>query len=104
MLTVQWQKAWAACQMCWAPQAICHTCEAAHDHRPMQYKRQRGGQWQYCRVLCEVVTAIMQHASEDVVVWIDEEAVKAGFKTEHGMKEYLGSVVQHRGVEMGGMC
>ena len=46
----------------------------------------------------------MQHAGGDAVLWIDNEAVKAGFEADRGMEGWLGSVVKHGGVEMSGMC
>jgi hypothetical protein len=46
----------------------------------------------------------MQHAGEEAISWVDDEAAKAGFEGDQGMERWLGSVVQHRGVEISGMC
>lgn len=104
LTTVRWQQAWAACQTCWDPRAICHMWEAVHDRGPTQHRRRRGGQCQYRGVLCEAVAALIQHAGEDAVSWMEDEAMKAGFDGDQRVNSWLGSVVRHGGVEMSGMC
>lgn len=101
---VQWQQAWAACQSCWAPRAICYAWEAVHDRGPTRYQRRKGGQCQYPGVLCEAVAIVMQHAGKEAVLQVDEQARKAGFEGPDGVQRYLGSVVKQDGVEMSGMC
>ena len=64
---VRWRQAWAACQTCWAPRAICHRWEAVHDRGPTQYQRRIGGQCQYSGVLCEAVAILLQYSSEEGV-------------------------------------
>lgn len=36
---IRWEAAWTACQWCWAPQAICHSWQAVHDHGPTRYRK-----------------------------------------------------------------
>jgi hypothetical protein len=47
---------------------------------------------------------LMHEAGEDGVFWVENEASKAGFEADHGIKDWLGSVIGHGGVEMSGMC
>jgi hypothetical protein len=77
--TIRWEAAWTACPWwCWAPQAICHSWEAVHDHRRSRY-RKSGQQKCKCRgCLMEAVAIIMFHGGEEVMTWIFDEIEKRG--------------------------
>lgn len=76
--TIRWEAAWTACPWCWAPQAICHSWEAVHDHGRSRYRKSGQQKCQYRGYLMEAVAIIMFHAGEEVMTWIFDEIEKRG--------------------------
>jgi superfamily II DNA helicase RecQ len=97
----RWEAAWTACPRCWAPQAICHSWEAVHDHGRSRYRESRQQKCQYRGYLMEAVAIIMFHAGEEVMTWIFDEIEKRGKNME--AQEWLGATIKEDGVEMSGM-
>ena len=99
--TIRWEEGWTACPRCWAPQAICHSWEAVHDHGRSRYVKGRQQKCQYRGYLMEAVAIIMFHAGEEVMTWIFDEIEKGEKKLE--AREWLGATIKEDGVEMSGM-
>jgi superfamily II DNA helicase RecQ len=98
---IRWKEAWTACQNCWAPQAICHSWEAVHEHGPTRYRKGGQGRCQYRGCLMEAVAIIMFHSGDEVMTWIFDEIEKAEGRLE--AHEWLGTTIKEDGVEMSGM-
>ena len=99
--TIRWEAAWTACPQCWAPQAICHSWEAVHDHGRTRYRKSGQQKCQYRGYLMEAVAIIMFQAGEEVMTWIFDEIEKRGKNIE--AQEGLGATIKEDGVEMSGM-
>jgi superfamily II DNA helicase RecQ len=99
--TIRWEAAWTACPQCWAPQAICHSWEAVHDHGRTRYRKSGQQKCQYRGYLMEAVAIIMFQAGEEVMTWIFDEIEKRGKNIE--AQEWLGATIKEDGVEMSGM-
>jgi superfamily II DNA helicase RecQ len=97
----RWEAAWTACPWCWAPQAICHSWEAVHDHGRSRHRNSGQRKCQYRGYLMEAVAIIMFHGGEDVMTWIFDEIEKRGGNME--VQEWLGATIEEEGVEMSGM-
>ncbi|XP_022163480.1 uncharacterized protein LOC111028984 [Myzus persicae] len=100
--TIRWKAAWTACHYCWAPQAICHSWEAVHEHGPTRYRKSgQGERCQYRGCLMEAVAIIMFHGGDEVMTWISDEIEKTDGRME--ANEWLGGTIKEDGVEMSGM-
>ena len=100
--TIRWEAAWTACQWCWAPQAICHSWEAVHDHGPTRYRKKGQRQCQYRGCLMEAVAIIMNRHGDGVMTWIFDEIERTGREVE--VHEWLGATIKEGGLEMSGMA
>ena len=100
--TIQWEAAWTACQWCWAPQAICYSWEAVHDHGPTRYRKKGQRQCQYRGCLMEAVAIIMNRHGDGVMTWIFDEIERTGREVE--VHEWLGATIKEGGLEMSGMA